>query len=159
MRFASAIRRNHRLWIVALGAAAAFDVGTGTTSIEAAPTDETIYFAADEVSRAFSKGMPLIEKGNYKVHASRREEPGKVEVHHKDTDIIYVLEGSADFVTGGTMTGGTNIGPEEVRGTSVEGGTMHHLVPGDVIIVPRNTPHWFKAVQGPLLYYTVKVPS
>jgi quercetin dioxygenase-like cupin family protein len=26
-----------------------------------------------------------------------------------------------------------------------------------VIIVPSNTPHWFKEVNGEFLYYTIKV--
>jgi len=26
-----------------------------------------------------------------------------------------------------------------------------------VIVVPSGIPHWFKAVDGPFLYYTVKV--
>ena len=28
-----------------------------------------------------------------------------------------------------------------------------------VIIVPAGVPHWFKSVDGPFLYYVVKVPS
>ncbi|MFY9607720.1 MAG: cupin domain-containing protein [Blastocatellia bacterium] len=27
---------------------------------------------------------------------------------------------------------------------------------GDVIIVPAGTPHWFKEVSAPFLYYVVK---
>ncbi len=28
-----------------------------------------------------------------------------------------------------------------------------------MIIVPNGTPHWFKAVPGPITYFTVKVRS
>ena len=59
------------------------------------------YTPADQVKAAFAKGAVLINNGSYQVHASRREEPGQVEVHVKDTDVIYVLEGSTTFVTGG----------------------------------------------------------
>ncbi len=45
------------------------------------------------MNKAFEKGMPLLEIANYKVHASHRDEPGVVEVHAKDTDIIYMLDG------------------------------------------------------------------
>jgi quercetin dioxygenase-like cupin family protein len=31
------------------------------------------------------------------------------------------------------------------------------LTRGEVIIVPNNTPHWFKEVGGAFLYYTIKV--
>ena len=114
-------------------------------------------FPAAQVSKAFEKGMPLLEIANYKVHASHRDAPGIVEVHSKDTDIIYMLEGTATFVTGGTIVDGKNIEPEEIRGKDVKGGETRTITKGDVIVVPHNTPHWFKEVKGPLNYYVVKV--
>ena len=45
----------------------------------------------------------------------------------------------------------------EIRGTQLNGGEAQNLVPGDVIVVPAGMPHWFKEVQAPFLYYTVKV--
>lgn len=118
---------------------------------------QVTYLPADKVAAAFTKGTPLVEVENYKVHASRREAPGQVEVHTKDTDIIHVLSGTAIFVTGGTMVGGKDTAPEEIRGTSVEGGETRTIQPGDVIIVPNGTPHWFKEVPAPMTYYVVKV--
>jgi glc operon protein GlcG len=117
------------------------------------------YFAADTVSAAFAKGAVLFDGTgtNYMVHASRREAPGQVEVHTRDTDIIYVLDGTTTFVTGGTLVDGKNIAADEIRGASVEGGDVRHLSKGDVVIVPAGTPHWFKEVPGPFQYYVVKV--
>jgi glc operon protein GlcG len=115
------------------------------------------YFDRGKVSAAFAKGMPLIEISNYKVHASRRTEPGMAEVHVEDTDIIYVLEGSATLVTGGTVVDGKTTAQDEIRGTEISGGQAQKITKGDVIIVPAGTPHWFKDVQGPVLYYVVKV--
>jgi quercetin dioxygenase-like cupin family protein len=117
------------------------------------------YLSATEVSAAFAVGRPMVETQNYKVHASRRESPGMVEVHQRDTDIIYVLEGSATFVTGGTMKDGESIAPEEIRGTTIDGGETRTLSRGDVVIVPHGIPHWFREIRGPLLYYVVKVPA
>ena len=115
------------------------------------------YISADQVKAAFAKGAVLLNNGSYQVHASRREEPGQVEVHVKDTDVIYMLEGSTTFVTGGTMVGGKTTAPDEIRGSNVQGGETRTLTKGDVIIVPKGTPHWFKEVSGPVLYYVVKV--
>jgi glc operon protein GlcG len=115
------------------------------------------YLPADQVKAAFAKGMPMIEVGDYKIHASRRETPGMAEIHTRDTDIAYILQGSATLVTGGTAVGVKEIGPEELRGTAIEGGETRELKVGDVVVIPNGTPHWFKAVQGPLLYYVVKV--
>jgi glc operon protein GlcG len=111
----------------------------------------------DQVQAAFAKGMPLIEVGDYKIHASRREGPGAVEIHTRDTDIAYVLQGSATLVTGGTPADVREIGPEELRGTAIQGGETRQLEAGDVVVIPNGVPHWFKEVKAPLLYYVVKV--
>jgi uncharacterized protein GlcG (DUF336 family)/mannose-6-phosphate isomerase-like protein (cupin superfamily) len=115
------------------------------------------YLPRDKVAAAFVKGAPLVEDDSYKVHASHRSEAGKVEVHARDTDIIYVLEGSATLVTGGTVVDGKTIEPDEVRGAAIRGGDSREIKKGDVIIVPSGVPHWFQKVPGPLNYYVVKV--
>ena len=138
---------------VSIASVAAFWVGLAATS----PGSKVTYIPADQVKAAFAKGAVLLNNGSYQVHASRREEPGQVEVHVKDTDVIYMLEGSTTFVTGGTMVGGKTTAPDEIRGSNVQGGETRTLTKGDVIIVPKGTPHWFKEVSGPVLYYVVKV--
>ena len=110
-----------------------------------------------KVADAFVKGMPLVEVQNYKVHASHRDSSGMAEVHEKDTDIIYVLEGTATFITGGSVVDGKTTAPQEIRGASIQGGETRKLAKGDVIIVPNGTPHWFKDVTSPFNYYVVKV--
>ncbi|MCI0454556.1 MAG: heme-binding protein [Candidatus Dadabacteria bacterium] len=123
----------------------------------ATPSLSVAYFDKNKVSAAFAKGAPLIEISNYKVHASRRTEPGIAEVHVKDTDIIYMLEGSATLVTGGEVVDGKTTATDEVRGKEIKGGETRNITKGDVIIVPAGVPHWFKEVKGPVIYYVVKV--
>jgi mannose-6-phosphate isomerase-like protein (cupin superfamily) len=115
------------------------------------------YLGHAAVVAAFAKGTPMIEVRDYKIHASRREGPGLVEVHTRDTDIAYVLQGSATLVTGGAAVGLKEIGAEELRGSAIEGGETRRLEPGDVVVIPNGTPHWFKEVKAPFLYYVVKV--
>ncbi len=115
------------------------------------------FFAGDKVSAAFAQGVPLIETNGYKIHASRREAAGVAEVHLKDADLIYMLEGSATFVTGGTVVDGKTTVQDEIRGPSIKDGETRTISRGDVIVVPAGTPHWFKDVKGPVLYYVVKV--
>lgn len=117
---------------------------------------EVLYFAKSRVDAAFARGMPLTENALYKVHASRRDAPGVGELHVADTDILYMLSGSATFVTGGKLISPEEIAPNELRGPSIAGGAERRLAPGDVIVVPNGTPHWFKAVDGPVTYYVVK---
>jgi len=118
------------------------------------------YFSKGAVDEGFSKGAVLFDGNggrNYMVHTSRREGPGMVEVHTKDTDILYVLKGSATIVTGGTMVDGKLVAADEIRGREITGGESRELVPGDAMIIPNGVPHWFKKVQAPFLYYVVKV--
>jgi glc operon protein GlcG len=118
------------------------------------------YWKSPDVAAAFAKGAVLYDGKdgrNYMVHASRRDKPGMAEVHTLDTDIIYVLQGSATFVTGGSVEQGKTIEANEIRGDAIRGGDTRTLAPGDVVIVPNGTPHWFKDVAGPLTYYVVKV--
>lgn len=123
----------------------------------APPGAEVIEIDAAAVQAAFAKGMPLLENDAYAVHASRREAPGRAEVHARDTDVIHVLEGGATLVTGGRVVAPETVAPDEIRGDSIEGGTERTLSAGDVIVVPNGVPHWFREVAGPVLYYVVKV--
>ncbi|MBL8899098.1 MAG: heme-binding protein [Planctomycetes bacterium] len=124
-----------------------------------AETASVVHRKAAEVARAFEKGMPLIEVADYKVHASRRDSPGEVEVHATETDIVYVLAGHATLVTGGELVDARKISALETRAKSVRGGEVQALAPGDLVVVPRGTPHWFREVQAPFTYYVVKVIS
>lgn len=122
-------------------------------------TAPVLFFNKDQVVTSFSKGAVLLDgtNRNYMVHTSRRDKPGLAEVHSLDTDIIYVMEGTATLVTGGTAVETKEIAPNEFRGARIEGGDTRHLSKGDVIIVPNGVPHWFNEVSGTFLYYTIKV--
>ena len=70
----------------------------------------------------------MIEVGDYKIHASRREGPGMAEIHTRDTDIAYVLQGSATLVTGGTALGREErSGPRSCAGSGIQGGETREL--------------------------------
>jgi glc operon protein GlcG len=137
-----------------------------TTARKGAPSDAPAsappvsYWKSADVAAAFVKGSVLFdgEDGrNYMVHASHRDAAGMAEVHELDADIIYVLQGSATFVTGGTAENLEPTAPNEQRGSSIRGGETRHIAKGDVLIVPKGTPHWFQDVQAPFDYYVVKV--
>lgn len=121
--------------------------------------DGVKYFSSADVHAAFEKGSPLINKDGrtYWVLAGRRDKPGQSELHEKDTDVFYILQGSATFVTGGKMVDPKTTAPGEIRGSGIEGGEASTLSKDDVIIIPAGVPHWFKDVQGTFLYFVVKV--
>jgi glc operon protein GlcG len=145
---------------LALAGAAALEAGGSATAAASGTTPmDASYLASASVASAFAKGMPLIETDTFKVHASRRERDGQAEVHVRDTDIVYVLEGTATLITGGTVVKGATSAADEVRGESISGGESRTVTRGDVVVVPNGVPHLFKDVKGPFLYYVVKVTA
>ena len=144
---------------LALAGAAALNASDKTSNTTEKMRSDVLFFDSNQVATSFSKGAVLLDgtDRNYMVHTSKREQPGLAEVHALDTDIIYVVEGTATIVTGGTAVETKTIAPDEVRGARIEGGETRQLVKGNVIIVPNGTPHWFKDVSGTFLYYTIKV--
>ena len=128
--------------------------GAAVLSAQPAPVS---YFHAPEVMAAFAKGSVLFDHSDkYMVHASRREKPGQAEIHTQDADIVYVLDGTAILITGGTPVNVKETAADELRGDSIQGGERRQLVKGDVIIIPAGMPHWFKETTNPFLYYVVK---
>ena len=116
-----------------------------------------IHIDHEKVATAFARGDRILVTDDFKVQTGHRTGPGEVEIHDHDTDIFYILEGSATFVTGGKVIGAKTTSPGEVRAKELIGGEDRHLVKGDVIIIPKTIPHWFKEVNGTFVYYVVKV--
>jgi quercetin dioxygenase-like cupin family protein len=119
-----------------------------------------MYFSHQEISPAFKQAVMLydgVPEKSYRVAVFHRDKGGEVEIHKKDTDVFYIVEGTATFVTGGTVTGGKETAPDEIRVATMDGGVERKLGKGDVIIVPVNVTHWFKDVQQPITYFGVKV--
>jgi glc operon protein GlcG len=141
-----------------MGGQAKTESSTGSSARESSTQTAQTATLIDskKVAAAFAKGMPLLETAGYKVHASRRVEPGQAEIHTLDTDVIYVVDGSATLVTGGKAIDTKEIGPNEIRGTKIEGGQEHQITKGEVIIIPNGVPHQFTAVSGELHYFVCK---
>lgn len=128
-----------------------------STALLLSAADSVTYVDHEKVAAALAKGGPLVTAQNLLVSCSHRDKAGQVEVHDKETDVIYMVDGEATFVTGGTMVGGKSIKSGQYLGTDIKGGDTHHLGKGDVIVVPAGTPHWFKVVPHSVSYYVVKV--
>jgi uncharacterized protein GlcG (DUF336 family)/uncharacterized RmlC-like cupin family protein len=129
--------------------------GLGKTPAHAAVT----LVPGSAVSSAFKAGATLLSNDEFTVNASRRDGPGVAEVHLRDTDIFYVLSGTAQVVTGGELVEPTTVAPSEIRGTAITGGANHAVASGDVVSIPRGVPHWFKDVQAPFTYFVVKTTA
>ncbi len=141
--------------IALAGAASARTLKTGMAG--AATTRTVTFIDGATVARGFAKGAVLVNTDSYMVHASHRDGDGIAEIHTLDTDLIYVLEGAATLVTGGSVPEAKVVEPNEWRGPRITGGESRRVSKGDVIVVPAGVPHMFTEVAGPLNYYVVKV--
>ena len=117
---------------------------------------QVTYLEHDKAAVVLEKGGAIAKGDDYTVSGAVRAKAGQVEVHEKETDIFYVTDGEATFVTGGTMIGGKLTRPGQWLGTEIQGGEVHHLTKGDVIVIPAGTPHWFKEVPKSMSYLLVK---
>jgi mannose-6-phosphate isomerase-like protein (cupin superfamily) len=122
-------------------------------ALGAAQSAEVTFIGGDTVA----KGGALVTQPNLSILVAHRTGPGMVEIHDTETDTLYVLDGTATIVTGGTMVGGNVTAPGQHRGTDITGGQARELVKGDVMVIPAGVPHWFKTVPNSIDYYVVKV--
>lgn len=128
-----------------------------TLAAEQSQNNGVVCIDHDKVSAAFANGSPLLITNNFKVQTGRRTGPGEVEIHEQDTDVFYILEGTATFVTGGKAVEPRTVSAGEIRAKEITGGEERKLAKGDVIVIPRGVPHWFKQVDGTFVYFVVKV--
>ena len=78
---------------------------------------------------------------------------GDVNVHLVDTtEIYYMLKGAATLITGGTLVEPYEANPSWMRAKSIEGGVSRRVVPGDVIIIPGHTAHFWSELEGEIEY-------
>ena len=90
--------------------------------------------------------------GVYGVYRPQ-EFPGGANLHRVNTtEIYYMLSGTATLVTGGTITEPADANPSWQRGSGIEGGASRRVGPGDVIIIPGHTPHWFSELDSDIEY-------
>jgi glc operon protein GlcG len=141
-----------KLWLIA---ASVCTIGI----LAAAQTDSSgvVHVDPEKVAAALAKGGSLVTRPDLLVSGSHREAPGQVEVHDKETDVLYIIEGEATLVTGGKMVGGKVTRPGQWLGTDITGGQSRRIVKGDVFVIPAGIPHWFKEVPKSISYYVVKV--
>jgi len=113
------------------------------------------YVDHGKVTATLAKGGPLAKGENYTVGTNFRTSGAAPEIHVSTTHIWYVLDGSATYVTGGTLIGGKVTKPGLTQGTNIEGGQTVQLTKGDVIVIPAGTPHWWKEVPKSITLYAV----
>lgn len=89
----------------------------------------------------------------YRINVVHRSKAAGAIAHPGNTELHYIIEGSATVVTGGTIkrpAAGSN------QLASIEGGVTKHVTKGDVVIIPENSAHWYKEIDGQITYLEVR---
>lgn len=75
------------------------------------------------------------------VQHDTRRSGDLAELHDKSDDVYYVLKGEATLELGGTLVDPKEATPGEWRAKTVTGAQLVVIKAGDLVIVPRGTPH------------------
>jgi len=74
------------------------------------------------------------------VQHEKDQSPAAGELHDASDDVYYVLEGAATLTLGGKLEAPREVEPGEWRG-KINGGQIIEIKKGDLVVVPRGTPH------------------
>ncbi len=87
----------------------------------------------------------LIDSSGMQLRVAMQREKNKTgaaaELHDASDDVYYVLEGAAALVLGGKLDAPKEVEPGEWRSPRIIDGKTYEITKGDLVIVPRGTPH------------------
>jgi mannose-6-phosphate isomerase-like protein (cupin superfamily) len=146
---------------VAMVAASA---AAGQTPMTQFMSDKDI-MALIEKAKADRKGdapmvpEPVLQLAPYKAQIEYRSLKAPAAVHEKDAELFVVIQGTGDIITGGKLVNEKRVNAANLSGSDIADGQTHHVVKGDVLLVPNNTPHQVVPTGGaPIVVMTMHVP-
>jgi mannose-6-phosphate isomerase-like protein (cupin superfamily) len=119
-----------------------------------------LYLTNAELSAALKKATaanPDMSTANiknsdhYRINIVRRGKGAGAMAHQPGTELHYIIDGAATVATGGHI-----VRPAGGGTPSIEGGESRRVAKGDVVLIPENTPHWYKDVEGSVTYLEVR---
>ncbi len=114
---------------------------------------------ADRKGDAPLVAEPILSLAPYRAQLEYRPGTSPAAVHEKDAELMVVLEGTGNIVTGGKLTEEKRTNANNLSGSSITGGSSQAVVKGDMLIVPANTPHQVIPTGGaPIVLMTLHVP-
>ena len=125
-----------------------------------APGSPATYKSDQELMDALRTAVPtaagmitsaVSNTDQYRINIIRRDKAASALAHPGNTELHYIIDGAGTLVTGGTIvrsgTGGA---------ASIDNGVVRRVAKGDVAIVPANSPHWYREVEGSITYLEVR---
>jgi len=113
-----------------------------------------------DIGGDYNVAVGILHRGNTGVNGAG----GGLE-HQFVTEVYQIVSGTGTFVTGGNLENPKESAPDSqivklldgpsVTGGPVKGGVSRKVGPGDMLIIPPNTPHWFSEITSDQVVYTV----
>jgi mannose-6-phosphate isomerase-like protein (cupin superfamily) len=126
----------------------------GTVSAQRKPSEATrpvVVLSSQSLDDLKQKLQPdnkteeLIDSGGMQLRVAVQHEKNKTgvpaELHDASDDVYYVMDGSATLVLGGKLDAPKETEPGEWRSPRIIDGKTYEIRKGDLVIVPRGTPH------------------
>ena len=123
--------------------------------------------AIDQQVRAVDAGKTNIDIGVVYRGKLLSAAADSVAEHDQVSEVYHVIDGSATLVTGPDLVDKKRrpADNEAVRllngpgnnAASIRNGVTHQLKPGDVIIIPAGTGHWFTKIDDHITYLMVRI--
>ena len=121
----------------------------------------------DQQIRAVDAGKTNVDVGVVYRGRLAAPAPDSVAEHDQVSEVYHVIDGSATLVTGPDLVG-TKARPADDRAVkmlngpgsnsaSIRDGVTHQLKPGDVVIIPAGTGHWFTKIDDHITYLMVRI--
>jgi len=92
-----------------------------------------------------NKTSELIDSTGMQLRVAVQHEKNRTgaaaELHDASDDVYYVLDGSATLVLGGKLEDPKETDPGEWRSPKIIDGKTFEIKKGDLVVVPRGTPH------------------
>ena len=102
---------------------------------------------------------PILSMSPYRAQLEFRPGTAPAALHEEDAELIVVLQGAGNIVTGGKLVDEKRNNANNLSGSSITGGNSQAIVVGDMLIVPSNIPHQVIPTGGaPIVLMTLHVP-
>lgn len=119
-----------------------------------------------KVLNSLAGGSIPIAKGIEGVVRRRVDQQQYAIIHTHNLEYMIMLKGTGTLVTGGTLIPPTidsdiypKPGPDAIVRSvkGIDGGLERNVGPGDVIVNPPGTPHWWKHIDSAVEYVEIHV--